>query len=80
MSDYYQFRDETGEPIDYYQLVNDNGILCKEIERLQKRIDKAIEYIKEHTYDDSLDGDGSRLMFEKANGKELLEILEGEEE
>lgn len=24
MSDYYQFRDETGAPIDYYQLVNED--------------------------------------------------------
>lgn len=48
------------------------------LEQLQQRIDKAIEYIENNTYDDSLDGDGSRLMFEKANGKELLEILKGD--
>ena len=53
--------------------------LLDEKEQLQQRIDKAIEYIENNTYDDSLDGDGSRLMFEKANGKELLEILKGED-
>lgn len=40
MSDYYQFRDETGTPIDYYQLVNGNNELCKEINRLNNIINK----------------------------------------
>jgi DNA gyrase/topoisomerase IV subunit A len=40
VNDYYQFRDETGTPIDYYQLVNDNNELCKEIERLNNIINK----------------------------------------
>lgn len=40
MSDYYQFRDETGTPIDYYRLVDDNNELCKEIERLNNIIDE----------------------------------------
>ena len=43
MSDYYQFRDETETPIDYYQLVDDNNELCKEIERLNNIINKGIE-------------------------------------
>ena len=46
MSEYYQFRDETGTPIDYYQLVDDNNELCKEIESLQQRIDKATKFIE----------------------------------
>lgn len=49
------------------------------ISELNERIEKAIEYIENNTYDDSLDGDGSRLMFEKANGKDLLKILKGED-
>ena len=44
MSDYYQFRDETGTPIDYYQLVNDNNELCKEIERLNNIINEIEEH------------------------------------
>ena len=43
----------------------------------KSKIDKAIEYIKTHTYDDSIDEDGTRLMFEKANGYNLLNILQG---
>lgn len=53
MSDYYQFRDETGTPIDYYQLVNDNNELCKEIERLNNIIEKYKKHLKE--YDEWLD-------------------------
>lgn len=45
MSDYYQFRDETGNPIDYYQLVNDNNELCEEIERLNNIIDKKEQFL-----------------------------------
>lgn len=40
MSDYYQFKDETGSPIDYYQLVDDNNGLCEEIERLNNIINE----------------------------------------
>lgn len=40
MSDYYQFKDETGTPIDYYQLVDDNNNLCKEIERLNQKLNQ----------------------------------------
>ena len=58
----------------------DSALIFTYIQNLEQRIDKAIEYIENNTYDDSLDGDGSRLMFEKANGKDLLEILKGEEE
>lgn len=45
MSDYYQFRDETGTPIDYYQLVNDNNELCKEIARLNIIINELEKYL-----------------------------------
>lgn len=47
----YTYIDENGDYIDYYQLVNDNGLMCKEIEQLQQqnkqlkeRINKAIDY------------------------------------
>lgn len=46
-------------------------------EDYKAEINKAIEYIKTHTYDDSVDGDGTELMFEKANGYDLLNILQG---
>ena len=46
MSDYYQFRDGTGTPIDYYQLVNDNNELCKEIERLNNIKNNIENYIR----------------------------------
>lgn len=64
---------------DYLLNYSEIDCLLEYIEDLQQRLDKAIEYIENNTYDDSLDGDGSRLMFEKANGKDLLEILKGKE-
>ena len=48
MSDYYQFRDETGTPIDYYQLVNDNNELCKEINRLNNIINELEKVLNEN--------------------------------
>jgi len=54
MSDYYQFRDETGTPIDYYQLVNDNNELCKEIERLNNIINELEKDLKEKIEEDRL--------------------------
>jgi len=75
MSDYYQFRDETGTPIDYYQLVNDNNELCKEIERLNNIINKAIEYVKTKNYcSDIFTKDFA--IFDK---QELLDILKGDD-
>ena len=53
MSDYYQFRDETGTPIDYYQLVNDNNELCKEIERLNNIIN-GMEKFFQYAYDNEV--------------------------
>lgn len=47
MSNYYQFRDETGTPIDYYQLVEDNNDLCEEIERLNNIISELEKYLNE---------------------------------
>ena len=62
MSDYYQFRDETGTPIDYYRLVDDNNELCKEIERLSNIINELEKYLIEQVekswnndYDNVLD-------------------------
>lgn len=43
------------------------------------RINNAMRYIKEHTYDDSVDGDGTSLIFEKANAYDLLKILRGDQ-
>ena len=47
MSEYYQFRDETGTPIDYYELVNDNNELCKENEQLKSQLQQKENIIKE---------------------------------
>lgn len=47
MSEYYQFKDETGTPIDYYQLVNDNNELCKEIKQLKSELKQKEKIIKE---------------------------------
>jgi len=62
VSDYYQFRDETGTPIDYYRLVDDNNELCKEIERLSNIINELEKYLIEQVekswnndYDNVLD-------------------------
>lgn len=42
MSDYYQFTNETGSPVDYYQLVDDNNCLCEEIERLNNKVEELM--------------------------------------
>lgn len=47
MSEYYQFRDETGTPIDYYELVNDNNEFCKENEQLKSQLQQKENIIKE---------------------------------
>lgn len=81
MSDYYQFRDETGTPIDYYQLVNDNGELCKEIESLQKRIDKLIEnwnILKRHFEFLKINTTGGNKEFMEEI-LEMMNILDGGE-
>lgn len=46
MNDYYQFRDETGTPIDYYQLVYDNNNLCKEVKKLEQENKQLKEELK----------------------------------
>ena len=42
----YQYINENGSPRDYYEIVNENGELCKEIERLNNIINKAKQYVK----------------------------------
>lgn len=61
-----------------YTSQTDNEILelIHYIDQQDQIIREAREYVKEHTYDDSVDGDGTSLMFEKANGYDLLEILD----
>ena len=63
----YQYTDEKGDYRDYWEIVNENGELCKEIEELESKINKAIEYIEQiFTIPMSL------------NHYVLLEILKGE--
>lgn len=47
-----------------------------QLKQRKEVIDEAIKYVLEHTIDMSVEGDKSDLMFEKANGYELLEILQ----
>lgn len=75
--------DELSKVIEDFKKVPTLDELIKENNKLQSKIDQqdqiireAREYVKEHTYDDSVDGDGTSLMFEKANGYDLLEILD----
>ena len=65
MSDYYQFRDETGTPIDYYQLVDDNNELCKEIKRLNniiKDIKSQLDYLETYSSKEDVFEDMKRRL------------------
>ena len=42
----YQYIDEKGNYVDYWELVNDNGELCREIERLQQENNQLKQDIK----------------------------------
>lgn len=46
----------------------------KKIEYLKQRIDKAIEYLKETSFDFGTD----EMIFDKCNAYKLLEILKGD--
>lgn len=43
----YQYLDETGKPRDYYEIVNKNGELCKEIERLNNKEEQLIRRLED---------------------------------
>lgn len=64
-----------GEKIDYVHNPSEwNGYLNNLVTKnkdLQQRIDKAIEYLKEHSFDYGTE----EMIFDKANAYELLEIL-----
>lgn len=45
----YQYINENGIPRDYYEIVDENGELCKEIEILKEKNDIAIEKVKNAT-------------------------------
>ena len=65
MSDYYQFRDETGTPIDYYQLVDDNNELYKEIKRLNniiKDIKSQLDYLETYSSKEDVFEDMKRRL------------------
>lgn len=65
-------KEESIESLNKY-LFSENERLNAIIDELEEKIDKAIEYIKEHSYDYRVGG------IAKVNGKELLEILGGKE-
>ena len=63
--------------IDYIVKINKTyNKLIDKVNEQDQIIREAREFVKEHTYDESVDGDGTSLMFEKANGNDLLEILD----
>ena len=66
-----QYRDN-----DYYNLSKIENItkLCEEIEKLNNKIDKAIEYIKQNGHYDFYNLDYA------VDGNELLNILQGSDE
>ena len=65
----YQYINENGSPRDYYEIVNENGELCKEIERLNSIINKLEKYIRSNEWG---------IDYEHSNCRtHLLDILEG---
>ena len=43
----YEYRDNLGNPRDYYEIVNDNTKLCEEIEEQDKEIERLNNIINE---------------------------------
>lgn len=65
----FRLREEANTSKYYQELVD------KEKNDLQQRIDKAIEYLKETTFDFGND----EMIFDKCNAYKLLSILQGKE-
>lgn len=72
MSDYKIFND-IGEERTWEELYEDNVMLVKYTDKLEKRIDKAIEYIG---YSKEISNPQDYIKFER----KLLEILRGKDE
>lgn len=63
------------------ELVDENRILKEDKKALQRRIDKAIEYVKTLQFNFDFEKDIKKFAFDflyTNQGKKLLEILKGE--
>lgn len=63
------------EDKEFIDMTHRNTELLEQLKERDEVIEEAIEYVNKHTIDMSVYGDKTDLMFEKANGYELLKIL-----